>query len=492
MSEQPLLIGGQWCAGSGEAVRSINPADGSVVAEFPGASVADVDVAVRTAARAMEEPAWRTLLPHQRAAILHRIADGMRSKAAHIARLQTLDTGKTLSESTALVASAVGTFQYMAAVLETMEDVVTPARGAYLTMSVHEPIGVVAAISPWNSPSASDAQKIAPALAAGNAVVVKPAEWTPMVSLEIGRICCDAGLPAGLLSVLPGPGATVGDALVRHPLVRKVTFTGGTATGRHIARIAADKLMPAALELGGKSPTIVFEDADLDHALAGVLYGIFSSTGQSCIAGSRLFVARSLYDTFVAELVRRTKELRVGSPLDPRTQVSPLVAFAHRDRVQRYVDLALRDGGTVLCGGGPPPGPAYADGAYFLPTVIAGLANDARVCQEEIFGPVLVVLPFDDEADLLAAANQSAYGLACGLWTRDYRRAWRVARAIQAGTVWINTYKQLSISTPFGGWKDSGMGREKGSAAVRGYMQQKSLYWGLNEDPLPWAGRSGH
>ena len=341
--------------------------------------------------------------------------------------------------------------------------------------------------TPWNSPIASDAQKLAPALAAGNAVMLKPAQWTPLTALELGRICMEAGLPKGLLSVLPGPGGEVGDALVRHPDVRRVSFTGGTATGRSIARIAGEKLMPVSLELGGKSPTIVFADADFDHALNGVLFGIFSSNGQSCVAGSRLFVEAPVYHDFVCQLVQRAQALHVGQPDDPRTQVSPLIHPNHRDSVERYVALARQEGGRILCGGARPSGPDYDKGFFYLPTIIAGLGNGARVCQEEIFGPVLVVMPFRDEADLVAQANDSVYGLACGLWTRDYKKAWRLARRIDAGTVWINTYKQFSISTPFGGFRDSGLGREKGRLGIREYMQQKSLYWGLNAAPLPWA-----
>lgn len=254
-----------------------------------------------------------------------------------------------------------------------------------------------------------------------------------------------------------------------------------------LAHAAADKLIPVSLELGGKSPTIVFDDADLEQALAGVMYGVFSSSGQSCIAGSRLFVARSRYEEFVGELVARTEKLRVGPGTDPDTQVAPLVHHKHRDSVAAYVDLAREEGATVRCGGAAPEGDSYRDGAYYLPTVLDGLPNTARVCQEEIFGPVLVALPFDDEDDLVAQANDSVYGLACGLWTRDHAKAWRVARRIDAGTVWINTYKQFSISTPFGGLKDSGIGTEKGRDLIRGYQRQKSLYWGTGTAPLPWA-----
>ncbi|WP_102818398.1 aldehyde dehydrogenase, partial [Burkholderia humptydooensis] len=404
-----------------------------------------------------------------------------------LAQLQRRDNGKPISETRALVASAANTFRYFAACAETLDDALTPSRGDYLSMSVHEPLGVVAAITPWNSPIASDAQKLGPALAAGNAVVLKPAEVTPLASLALARLCEQAGVPPGVISVLPGKGSVIGDALVRDPLVKKVSFTGGTEVGRGIARLAAEKLMPLSLELGGKSPTIVFDDADLDHAVNGVLFGIFSSSGESCIAGSRLFVQRAIYDAFVARLVDAARKLRVGDPASERTQMGPLITAQHLGTVERYVALGRDEGGRVLCGGERPTGEGRDAGFFYLPTILDGLSNRARICREEIFGPVLVALPFDDEAALVAEANDSVFGLAAGIWTRDYKRAWRVARALDAGTVWINTYKQFSISTPFSGRKESGMGREKGSLGIREYMQQKSLYWGLNDSPLPWA-----
>jgi aldehyde dehydrogenase (NAD+) len=486
MSRPDIFVGGVWRAGRGERLRSINPADGSVIAEFPAASRDDVDEAVAAGRRACTEPGWRKLLPHQRARLLYRIGDAIEADVEALAALQTADTGKTLRETRALVLSAAGTFRYIAATVETADEVLTTPRGPYLSMSIHEPIGVVGAITPWNSPIASDAQKVAPALAAGNAVILKPAEWTPLVSLRLARLCEAAGLPPGLLSVLPGSGAVIGDAIVRHPGVGKIAFTGGTVTGRKIAVAAAAKLMPVSLELGGKSPTVVFEDADREHALAGILFGIFSSSGQSCIAGSRLFVQASVYEEFVAELVARAKDLRVGSPGDPATRVAPMVAFAHRDKVAAQVARAVAAGARILCGGRVPVGGEYGRGAYYSPTILAGVSNEAQICQEEIFGPVLVALPFKDEEDLIAQANRSVYGLACGIWTRDFPRAYRIARAIEVGTVWINTYKQLSIATPFGGFRDSGVGREKGREAVRAYMQQKSLYWNLNPDPIPF------
>jgi len=487
MDFRDIFIGGIWRSGGGDLCESIDPSDGSVVAVHGTASLDDVDAAVEAGRRAAADPAWRDLLPHQRARLLYRIGDAIEVEADAIAALQTRDTGKTLAETRALALSAAGTFRYTAAALETLDDALTTPRGPYMTMSVHEPIGVVGAITPWNSPIASDAQKIAPALAAGNAVIVKPAEWTSLVSLKLARIIEAVGLPQGLLSVLPGPGRTIGDAIVRHRYVGKIAFTGGTVTGRHIAGVAAQKLMPVSLELGGKSPTIVLPDADIDHAIAGILFGVFSSTGQSCIAGTRLFVHRSIFAEFVDRLAARTRALRVGHGAAADTQVAPMVAFAHRDSVARHVAAAVGQGATALAGGAAPIGAGYDEGAFYLPTILAGVTNEAAICQQEVFGPVLVALPFDDLDDLVSQANDSVYGLACGIWTRDFAEAYRLARRIEAGTVWINTYKQFSIATPFGGVKESGLGREKGREGIRAYMHQKSLYWGLNENPLPWA-----
>ena len=481
------LIGGRWRDGSGPLYSTEYPADGSVVAELRAASVADADEAVQAAEAARHRPSWAGLKPHQRALLLHRMAAGIRERAEELAQLQRLDNGKPVSETRALVASAAGTFQYFAAACETLEDQVTPARGDYLTMSLHEPIGVVAAITPWNSPIASEAQKMAPALAAGCPVVIKPAEITPRMAIELARIGEAAGIPPGILSVLPGKGALLGDALVRHPLVKRVAFTGGTSVGLGIARLAADRLMGVSLELGGKSPTIVCADADLDHAVAGVLFGIFSSSGESCIAGSRAFVHRSVYAAFRERLLAGARALRVGDPALESTQMGPLVSGAHRESVERYVALGLSEGGQLLTGGARLAGSLYERGYYYPPTVIEGLPNGARMVQEEIFGPVLALLPWDNEADLIAQCNDNPYGLACGIWTRDYRSAWRLGAALQTGTVWVNTYKQFSSSTPFGGVKLSGTGREKGRLGILEYTTQKSYYWGLNEAPLPWS-----
>ncbi len=483
----PILIGGEWKPGRGGVVTSIYPADGSVSGAVEGASPEDVDLAVAAGAKAAADPAWRDKPQHERAAVLYRISDIIRERHEELAQLQRRDNGKPISETRALVASAAGTFRYFGAVCETAENELTPSRGPYLTMSTWEPCGVVAAITPWNSPIASDAQKLAPALAAGNAVVLKPATNTPLVALELGRICLEAGLPPGLISVLPGAGRTVGNALIQHPDVGMVSFTGGTSTGIAIAHMAADKMMPSVLELGGKSPTIVFDDADIDHAVNGVIFGIFSSAGQSCIAGSRLFVDRRIYDDFMDKLIAKTKTLRVGDPAGEDTQIGPQISASHRESIEGYVARAREEGGTVLVGGERPTGNGYDMGFFYTPTIVDGLTNAATVCQEEIFGPVLCALPFDGEDDLVAQANDSVYGLACGLWTRDYKRAWRVGRRIRSGTIWINTYKLFSISTPFAGHRMSGWGVEKGRLGMRNYMRQKSFYWGLNETPMPWA-----
>ena len=478
---------GAWCDASGSPYETEYPADGSIVASLNAATADDVNEAVQVAEAARQRPGWANLKPHERATLLHRIAAGIRGRGEELAQLQRLDNGKPIRETRALVASAAGTFQFFAAACETLEDQITPSRGDFITMSVHEPLGVVGAITPWNSPIASEAQKLAPALAAGCAMVFKPAEITPRMAIELARIAQQAGVPDGIVSVLPGKGTVAGDALVRHPLVKRIAFTGGTAVGLGIARIGAEKLMPTSLELGGKSPTIVCADADLDHAVAGVLYGIFSSSGESCIAGSRAFVHTSVYSEFKSRLLAGVRALRVGDPASETTQMGPLVSLGHRASIERYVQIGLDEGGQLLAGGTRPSGSLFDKGSYYLPTVFEGLPNGARLCQEEIFGPVLALLPWSDEADLIAQCNDNVYGLAAGIWSRDYKTVWRLGRALQTGTVWVNTYKMFSSSTPFGGVKMSGTGREKGRLGILEYTSQKSYYWGTNDAPLAWS-----
>lgn len=483
-----LFLAGEWRQGRGESSKSFFPADMSLNAEFSTASLEDVSEAIEKADAAWRSPSWRNLLPTERARIFFKFADILDRDREELAKLQTRDNGKPLYETRGLVASAIATTRYVASTLETMDNELTNQRmHDALTLSIYEPLGVIAAITPWNSPIASEVQKLIPALAGGNAVILKPAEATSLIALEIAKRFEEAGLPKGILSVLPGRGSVVGNAIVNHPLVRKISFTGGTNTGRALAHVAAERLITTSLELGGKSPTIVLEDADIDLAVNGVIYGIFSSAGQACIAGSRLFIHASLYDTFVAKLVAKTAKLRVGHPESPQTQVGPVISEQHLLRIDRYVQQALAEGGKIEVGGQRLTDGELAKGSYYAPTVITGLKNSDSVCQEEIFGPVLVVMPFEDEEALIQDANNSVYGLSAGIWTESYRKAWQLARALEAGTIWVNTYKKFSISTPFGGYKESGIGREKGRLGILAYMQQKSVFFGMDSTPNPWC-----
>ncbi|MFW1925459.1 aldehyde dehydrogenase [Acinetobacter ursingii] len=483
-----LYIAGEWRLGRGHVIQSTFPADNSVNAEISTASPEDIEEAIAKADQAWRAPEWRNRMPHERAKILYKVADIIEARVNELSQLQTRDNGKPLAETRGLVLSAAATARYVAAACETLNDELTTQRTPdFMTFSVHEPVGVVAAITPWNSPIASEVQKLAPALAGGNAVILKPAEATSLIALELAKIFEEAGLPKGLLSVLVGKGSVVGDAIVKHPLVRKISFTGGTTTGRHLAHIAADKLITTSLELGGKSPTIVLPDADIELAAKGIAYGIFSSAGQACIAGSRLFIHSSIYDQFLTRLVEITKGLRVGHPEQKDVHMGSLINQAHLQSVDRYVQLAKQEGGEVLTGGEALTTGEFAKGSFYLPTIITGLKNQAKVCQEEIFGPVLVVMKYDNEQDLIQQANDSCFGLAAGIWTESYRKAWRISRALEVGTVWINTYKKFSISAPFGGFKDSGIGREKGRLGILSYMQQKSIYMGLSDQPNAWC-----
>lgn len=476
-----LLIGSEARLGCGERLRSVDPADGSLNYEGPGASPQDVDLAVAAAQAACRDGRWRNRPAHERARVLHRIAELIDRDAERLARLQMRENGKLLAECRTQAASAAATFRYYAAACETQTDALTPARGPHLSMTVREPYGVVAAVTPWNSPMTLNAQKLAPALAAGNAVVFKPSELTSLTGLAMARLCLEAGLPEGVLNVVPGTGAETGAALVAHPDIDMLTFTGGTRTGTAIAAICAARCVPVALELGGKSPNVVFADADLSRAVEGAMAAVFQSAGQSCVAGSRLFVEAAVWDQFMDRLVERARALRLGRPDDPQAYLGPVATFAHRDRIERFVGAAARAGARLMLGGERPAAPELAKGAYVAPTILAGLDDQAELVREEVFGPVVHATPFASEAELIARANDTDYGLACGVWTADYRKAWRVAREIQAGTVWINTYRQLSISAPFGGYKQSGLGREKGLQGLAAYQQVKSLFWDLQD-----------
>jgi betaine-aldehyde dehydrogenase len=478
---RPFLIGGEWVSDTPSCITSINPATGEKNYEVCAATEAHIDTAVKSAATAAAKPAWRNMLPHLRSALLHRIADLMMERSDLLARCQMVENGKIWNECKVQVAAAAASFRFFASAIEVLGAEVTPSRGNYLSMTAYEPYGVVAAITPWNSPMTLACSKLAPALAGGNAVVLKPASLTPSCGIELGRIALDAGVPPGILNVVSGAGGQIGDVLVQHPAVRMVSFTGGTEVGRRIAKLAGERLIPVSAELGGKSPHIIFADANLTAAAEAATVSIFEGTGQSCIAGSRLFVERKVLKEVLALLTERARALRVDLPDTPGAQLGPLACFSQRDFVEGMVDSARRQGGEILAGGSRPAEARLAKGAFYLPTLVMGLANTASVVQQEIFGPVLCILPFDNEENLIAQANQTVYGLAAGIWTADYKRAWRVARALEAGTVWINTYKQLSIAAPFGGFKDSGLGREKGVQAIRNYQQAKSIYWSMSD-----------
>lgn len=477
MIRNELLLAGEWVPGGGNALDVRNPADGILVTIINGASAEQIDQAFERGSEAIEATGWAALPPHQRAAILYRAADIMIERTQRLAELQTTENGKTLKESTGQVAAAAGIVRYFAGVCETVEAESPPPRGDYLGVTRYEPYGVVAAITPWNSPLTMGAQKLAPALAAGNAVILKPSELTSLVSLEMARCFMDAGLPDGLLSVLPGDRA-VGEAITTHAALGMVSFTGGTEAGRAIAAATAPRFVPTILELGGKSPNIVFADADLAAAAKGVSSGIFGSGGQSCVAGSRLFVEKGVYDQFMEQLIAEGKKLKVGDPFNDDSNIGPMASEVQRDRIEHYVKIAKCDGGRITLGGERPRDPELQQGAYYLPTIIEGLDHSSRVCQQEIFGSVLCVLPFENEDDLVGMANDTVFGLACGIWTENLKKAWRVAGRVKAGTVWINTYKQLSIAAPFGGYKESGTGREKGIQGLRAYQQIKSVYLG--------------
>ena len=484
-----FLVNGEWRSGNGETFESINPADGSVAGVVYAARPQDVDDAVKAAGRAVANPAWRDMPAHKRAALLNRFADLIHTERDMLVELQTRDNGKTIAEGYLHVQGAVEKFRYCAAVCETLEANVVPERGNYFCYKSYEPVGVIASMTAFNSPILHEAGKIAPALAAGNAVVLKSSEFTPLIGLQYGRLALEAGIPKGIVNVVTG-GAEVGAALVNNPGINMIAFTGGTRTGRAIGRAAAELIIPCILELGGKSPNIVFDDARLDLALTGMIYGIFSNAGQSCIAGSRILVQASIYDQFVLRLVAATRALKVGSPRDPDTAVAPVASFRQRDAIESYIRKGIEEGARLLTGGERPTGKGLDKGAYVMPTLFEVTDRKSTIAQEEIFGPVGVVMKFEDEPDLIELANDTVFGLSCGIWTEDYRKGMRVSRAIKSGVTWINTHKIGQPSLPMGGFKQSGIGRENGIDGIREYQQIKSVYWNLADSPIPWPPRS--
>ncbi|MCU1489416.1 MAG: Betaine-aldehyde dehydrogenase [Acidimicrobiaceae bacterium] len=473
---------------TGASLETRNPATGAVLAEVPVAGQAEVDAAVAAASCAFE--VWRSTSPVQRASLLWKLGDLVDEHLEELAVIEVLDNGKPIGEARAVdMALTAEIFRYYAGWTTKISGTVYPnSVGNVLTMGRREPIGVVAAITPWNFPLLEVAYKLGPALAAGCTVVVKPSELAPLSSLRLAQLIADAGFPPGVVNIIVG-GPEVGAALVRHPDVRKIAFTGQTATGKTILRSSADDLKAVSLELGGKSPNIVFADADFDKALAGAFGGIFFNQGQACVAGSRLFAEAPVLDQLVEKLSTKASSIRLGHGLAPGTEMGPLISSSHRARVLSFIDSARGEGAEVVSGGAVAEVDGL-DGGFFLePTLITSVSNSMRVAQEEIFGPVLSVIPWTDPEELEHLANDVPYGLAAGIWTSDVPKALRLAERLEAGTVWINTYGMFDVAVPFGGRKESGFGKELGAEALEPYLQSKSIWLDLDAAPAR-AGQS--
>ena len=477
-----LFIGGKWVdPTSSKVFPTINPATGEVLTQLADADERDADAAVQAASRAFREGPWPDMSAADRARMLWKIGDLIDKCNEDLGTLETLDNGKPIFESRQVdLPMAAEVFRYYAGWATKIHGETVPVGGPFLNYTLREPVGVVAAIVPWNFPLLLASWKVAPALATGNTVVLKPSPWTSLTALRLAEISQEAGLPEGVLNVVTGSTPALGQALVRHPQVAKIAFTGSTRTGQEIAREAAGTLKRVTLELGGKSPNIVLADADLDAAVRGATIGIFYGKGEVCAAGSRLFVEKKIHDDFMQKLIDRAKKMQPGDPLDPKTRFGALVSEQQMNTVLKYIDKGKSEGAKLVAGGAR-ASIGNGKGCFVQPTVFDAVRNDMTIAREEIFGPVLATIEFGDVTEAVREANRNPYGLAAAVWTRDIAKAHRIARKLEAGTVWINTYNNYDPAAPFGGYKMSGYGRELGMAALESYTQVKSVWVNLKD-----------
>jgi acyl-CoA reductase-like NAD-dependent aldehyde dehydrogenase len=483
-----LFIDGRFVPSlSGETLATLNPHDNSVIAEVSMANHADVDRAVAAAKAAF--PKWSNMAGAERGRLLLKLADAIEANADRLARLESIDTGHPIRDTRNLdVPRTAATFRYFGGMADKFEGSVIPVEQGFLNYLTREPVGIVGQVVPWNFPLMFTSWKMAPALAAGNCVIMKPAELTPLSSLAIAELMAEVGFPAGVVNILPGLGHVAGQYIAEHPEIGKVAFTGSTAVGRKIVQASSGNLKKVQLELGGKGANVVFSDANIDAVVQGSAFGIFHNQGQACIAASRMIVHESVADEVLEKFVALARSIRIGDPLDPTTEMGPLTSRQHRDRVLSYVDIAREQGGRVLSGGKSPDNAALANGCYVEPTIVEAKPTD-RVSQEEVFGPFMSVTTFRTDKEALAIANGTEYGLGAGLWTRDLQRAHLIAREIHSGMVWVNCYKRVSPGSPFGGVGASGYGREMGFEAMREYTQAKSVWINVDAQIPPYYPR---